>query len=235
MKKNKKLLFLIVLICIFIIIIALIACFVIKDYHDGQIGKSVTDPVGDEFSSIFLYRLSNDIVMKEHNPDWFSWQDLEISIAEHIIMGYKNGWTDSQVIRNAAEATVKDYFDNKAKDNTALTDEEVKFIIDKSVFNTQPQYFSRVTEKQIDTIINIVFADYDLTASKEEMQKIVDATNHGKMTAVIFAKNVYEICKKSAGKDKNIINTIISKLKKAKTDPLISENEYREITDNLFD
>jgi len=187
MKRNKKG-FTLVELVIVIAVIAILAGVMIAVFS-GVVRRAEESAKLQEIKNQEIAQKADDILKKVDNANWLGWEDFETSVVEKLTKVIVDNKTpgevtlDSQAVQSAVTAAVTQYYAEHKLDNTALTEEQVKVIINDA-FKAN---YNGVTEAQVRTIVNTAVNSIGSPLSKTQIQAIVDAAvakvEAGKLTA----------------------------------------------------
>ena len=144
---------------------------------------------------------ANDVIEKLSNSNWLGWEDFETNLVAKMTEVYKNAKkdeiTDVNTIQEAVKAAVAEYYAKHSQDNTGLTAEQVKYIVETAVAKNA---YVGVTEAQVKAIVNAAVSGTS-TLTKSQVQAIVDAAQAKNLTAAQVSKAIADATAKLATTD----------------------------------
>lgn len=178
MKRNKKG-FTLVELVIVIAVVAILAGVMIAVFS-GVVRRAEESAKLQEMKNAEIASKADDILKKIDNAKWFGWEDLETKIGETItktINGLDLSSNSSvaadelkTAVAAAVDTAIAKYAVAQGTENTALTAEQVKFIVEQAVASK-----GGVTETQVRSIVNTAVAGLATPLTKTQVQAVVDA------------------------------------------------------------
>ena len=169
--KNKKG-FTLVELVIVIAVIAILAGVMIGTFA-SVVKKANESRKAQEMAAAKTEQTANDVIEKLSNSNWLGWEDFETNLVAKMTEVYKNAKkdeiTDVNTIQEAVKAAVAEYYAKHSQDNTGLTAEQVKAIVNSAVSGS-----STLTKSQVQAIVDAAQAK-NLTAAQVS-KAIADAT-----------------------------------------------------------
>ena len=133
--KNKKG-FTLVELVIVIAVIAILAGVMIGTFA-SVVKKANESRKAQEMAAAKTEQTANDVIEKLSNSNWLGWEDFETNLVAKMTEVYKNAKkdeiTDVNTIQEAVKAAVAEYYAKHSQDNTGLTAEQVKYIVETAV------------------------------------------------------------------------------------------------------
>ena len=166
--KQKRKGFTLVELVIVIAVIAILAGVMIAVFANVVKKANESAKLQDEKQAEIQQKL-DDIEKKLTNENWLGWEDFENELAEQIGKIEAGQLTQSE-IEAAIDTAIKQY----AGSDTALTEAQVKAIIERALSG-------QLTAAQVETIVKKYTDGTGLTAS--QVQKIVNAAMANQLTA----------------------------------------------------
>ena len=178
--KNKKG-FTLVELVIVIAVIAILAGVMIGTFA-SVVKKANESRKAQEMAAAKTEQTANDVIEKLSNSNWLGWEDFETNLVAKMTEVYKNAKkdeiTDVNTIQEAVKAAVAEYYAKHSQDNTGLTAEQVKYIVETALSNKS---YSGVTAEQVKAIVNNATSGLS-NLSKSQVQAIVDAAQAKNLT-----------------------------------------------------
>ena len=174
--RNKKG-FTLVELVIVIAVIAILAGVMIGTFA-SVVKKAKESAKMQEMTAQKQEQIANDIDAKLKNAEWLGWSDFETKLAEAVSKAVGTGtWSENQkenmvaAMKEAVDKALAEYAANLGKDNTGLTEEQVKYIVETAL---DKKSYSGVTAEQVKAIVNNAVSGTS-TLTKAQVQAIVDA------------------------------------------------------------
>ncbi len=177
--KNKKG-FTLVELVIVIAVIAILAGVMIGTFA-SVVKKANESAKMQEMAAAKTEQTANDVIEKLSNSNWLGWEDFETNLVAKMTEVYKGAKdvTDVNTIQEAVKTAVAEYYAKHSQDNTGLTEEQVKYIVETAVAKNA---YVGVTEAQVKAIINAAVSGTS-TLTKSQVQEIVNAAQDRNLTA----------------------------------------------------
>ena len=173
--RNKKG-FTLVELVIVIAVIAILAGVMIGTFA-SVVKKAKESAKMQEMTAQKQEQIANDIDQKLKNAEWLGWSDFETKLAEAVSKAVGTGtWDKDQkenmvaAMKEAVDKALAEYAANLGKDNTGLTEEQVKYIVETAL---DKKSYSGVTAEQVKAIVNSAVSGSS-TLTKSQVQAIVD-------------------------------------------------------------
>ncbi len=186
--KNKKG-FTLVELVIVIAVIAILAGVMIGTFA-SVVKKAKDSAKAQEMAAAKTEQTANDVIEKLSNSNWLGWEDFETNLVAKMTEVYKNAKkdeiTDVNTIQEAVKAAVAEYYAKHSQDNTGLTAEQVKYIVETAVAKNA---YVGVTAEQVKAIVNSAVSGSS-TLTKAQVQAIVDAAQAKNLTAAQVSKAI---------------------------------------------
>ena len=186
--KNKKG-FTLVELVIVIAVIAILAGVMIGTFA-SVVKKANESRKAQEMAAAKTEQTANDVIEKLSNSNWLGWEDFETNLVAKMTEVYKNAKkdeiTDVNTIQEAVKAAVAEYYAKHSQDNTGLTAEQVKYIVETAVAKNA---YVGVTAEQVKAIVNSAVSGSS-TLTKSQVQAIVDAAQAKNLTAAQVSKAI---------------------------------------------
>ena len=186
--KNKKG-FTLVELVIVIAVIAILAGVMIGTFA-SVVKKANESRKAQEMAAAKTEQTANDVIEKLSNSNWLGWEDFETNLVAKMTEVYKNAnkdeITDVNTIQEAVKAAVAEYYAKHSQDNTGLTAEQVKYIVETAVAKNA---YVGVTAEQVKAIVNSAVSGTS-TLTKAQVQAIVDAAQAKNLTAAQVSKAI---------------------------------------------
>ncbi len=197
--KNKKG-FTLVELVIVIAVIAILAGVMIGTFA-SVVKKANESRKAQEMAAAKTEQTANDVIEKLSNSNWLGWEDFETNLVAKMTEVYKNAKkdeiTDVNTIQEAVKAAVAEYYAKHSQDNTGLTAEQVKYIVETAVAKNA---YVGVTAEQVKAIVNSAVSGSS-TLTKSQVQAIVDAAQAKNLTAAQVSKAIADATAKLATTD----------------------------------
>ena len=208
--KNKKG-FTLVELVIVIAVIAILAGVMIGTFA-SVVKKANESRKAQEMAAAKTEQTANDVIEKLSNSNWLGWEDFEEKLATRLTKAYQDAKSDVPVdaIQDAVKGAVAKYFAEHANENTGLTEEQVKYIVETAVAKNA---YVGVTEAQVKAIINAAVSGTS-TLTKSQVQAIVDAAQARNLTLAQVSKAIADATPKDYAtlKDVEKINEANAKI-----------------------
>ena len=186
--RNKKG-FTLVELVIVIAVIAILAGVMIGTFA-SVVKKANESRKAQEMAAAKTEQTANDVIEKLNNSNWLGWEDFETNLVAKMTEVYKNAQkdeiTDVNTIQEAVKAAVAEYYAKHSQDNTGLTAEQVKYIVETAVAKNA---YVGVTAEQVKAIVNSAVSGSS-TLTKAQVQAIVDAAQAKNLTAAQVSKAI---------------------------------------------
>ena len=186
--RNKKG-FTLVELVIVIAVIAILAGVMIGTFA-SVVKKANESRKAQEMAAAKTEQTANDVIEKLSNSNWLGWEDFETNLVAKMTEVYKNAKkdeiTDVNTIQEAVKAAVAEYYAKHSQDNTGLTAEQVKYIVETAVAKNA---YVGVTAEQVKAIVNSAVSGSS-TLTKAQVQAIVDAAQAKNLTAAQVSKAI---------------------------------------------
>ena len=177
--RNKKG-FTLVELVIVIAVIAILAGVMIGTF--ASVVKSAKKSAEQqEMAAARTEQVANDVLEKLKNSEWLGWEDFETNLAKALAEQTSTieGKIESSTNYTAALREVLDeYVKKAAESNTALTEAQVKYIVESALAKNG----TGVTEAQVKAIINNAVSGTS-TLTKAQVQAIVEAAQANNLKA----------------------------------------------------
>ena len=195
--KNKKG-FTLVELVIVIAVIAILAGVMIGTFA-SVVKKAKDSAKAQEMAAAKQEQTANDVIEKLNNSNWLGWEDFEEKLATRLTKAYQDAKSDVPVdaIQDAVKGAVAKYFAEHANENTGLTAEQVKYIVETAVAKNA---YVGVTEAQVKAIVNAAVSGTS-TLTKSQVQAIVDAAQARNLTLAQVSKAIADATKDFAKTD----------------------------------
>jgi len=215
--KQKKKGFTLVELVIVIAVIAILAGVMIAVFANVVNKANESAKLQNDKQAEIQQKL-DDIEKKLENENWLGWEDFENELASQLA-----GVTKREDIENALNKAFEEYDKSHASQNTGLTVEQVKNIVENALSN-------QLTEAQVKTIVNGAMSS-NLTSA--QVSSIVNAA----MKNTLSAAQVQSIVKAAVGESQSAIEAnlkaaIETEIAKVNT---LSKEEIEEILDQYFE
>ena len=195
--RNKKG-FTLVELVIVIAVIAILAGVMIGTFA-SVVKKANESRKAQEMAAAKTEQTANDVIEKLSNSNWLGWEDFEEKLATRLTKAYQDAKSDVPVdaIQDAVKGAVAKYFAEHANENTGLTEEQVKYIVETAVAKNA---YVGVTEAQVKAIVNAAVSGTS-TLTKSQVQAIVDAAQARNLTLAQVSKAIADATKDFAKTD----------------------------------
>ena len=195
--RNKKG-FTLVELVIVIAVIAILAGVMIGTFA-SVVKKANESRKAQEMAAAKTEQTANDVIEKLNNSNWLGWEDFEEKLATRLTKAYQDAKSDVPVdaIQDAVKGAVAKYFAEHANENTGLTEEQVKYIVETAVAKNA---YVGVTEAQVKAIVNAAVSGTS-TLTKSQVQAIVDAAQARNLTLAQVSKAIADATKDFAKTD----------------------------------
>ena len=206
--RNKKG-FTLVELVIVIAVIAILAGVMIGTFA-SVVKKAKESAKMQEMTAQKQEQIANDIDAKLKNAEWLGWSDFETKLAEAVSKAVGKGtWDKDQkenmvaAMKEAVDKALAEYAANLGKDNTGLTEEQVKYIVETAL---DKKSYSGVTAEQVKAIVNSAVSGSS-TLTKSQVQAIVDKSAGLTVAEVAAAIN------RATAENKTNLDTAITAIK----------------------
>ncbi len=206
--RNKKG-FTLVELVIVIAVIAILAGVMIGTFA-SVVKKAKESAKMQEMTAQKQEQIANDIDAKLKNAEWLGWSDFETKLAEAVSKAVGTGtWDKDQkenmvaAMKEAVDKALAEYAANLGKDNTGLTEEQVKYIVETAL---DKKSYSGVTAEQVKAIVNSAVSGSS-TLTKSQVQAIVDKSAGLTVAEVAAAIN------RATAENKTNLDTAITDIK----------------------
>ncbi len=206
--RNKKG-FTLVELVIVIAVIAILAGVMIGTFA-SVVKKAKESAKMQEMTAQKQEQIANDIDAKLKNAEWLGWSDFETKLAEAVSKAVGKGtWDKDQkenmvaAMKEAVDKALAEYAANLGKDNTGLTEEQVKYIVETAL---DKKSYSGVTAEQVKAIVNSAMSNSS-TLTKSQVQAIVDKSAGLTVAEVAAAIN------RATAENKTNLDTAIADIK----------------------
>ena len=206
--RNKKG-FTLVELVIVIAVIAILAGVMIGTFA-SVVKKAKESAKMQEMTAQKQEQIANDIDAKLKNAEWLGWSDFETKLAEAVSKAVGKGtWDKDQkenmvaAMKEAVDKALAEYAANLGKDNTGLTEEQVKYIVETAL---DKKSYSGVTAEQVKAIVNSAVSGSS-TLTKSQVQAIVDKSAGLTVAEVAAAIN------RATAENKTNLDTAIADIK----------------------
>ena len=206
--RNKKG-FTLVELVIVIAVIAILAGVMIGTFA-SVVKKAKESAKMQEMTAQKQEQIANDIDAKLKNAEWLGWSDFETKLAEAVSKAVGTGtWDKDQkenmvaAMKEAVDKALAEYAANLGKDNTGLTEEQVKYIVETAL---DKKSYSGVTAEQVKAIVNSAVSGSS-TLTKSQVQAIVDKSAGLTVAEVAAAIN------RATAENKTNLDTAIADIK----------------------
>ena len=206
--RNKKG-FTLVELVIVIAVIAILAGVMIGTFA-SVVKKAKESAKMQEMTAQKQEQIANDIDAKLKNAEWLGWSDFETKLAEAVSKAVGTGtWDKDQkenmvaAMKEAVDKALAEYAANLGKNNTGLTEEQVKYIVETAL---DKKSYSGVTAEQVKAIVNSAVSGSS-TLTKSQVQAIVDKSAGLTVAEVAAAIN------RATAENKTNLDTAITDIK----------------------
>ena len=190
--KNKKG-FTLVELVIVIAVIAILAGVMIGTFA-SVVKKAKDSAKAQEMAAAKQEQTANDVIEKLNNSNWLGWEDFEEKLAERLTKAYKEGSTTNvpvDALQDAVKGAMAAYYANAQLENTGLTEQQVKTIINDAFAKVS---FTGVSAEQVKAIVNTAVSGTS-TLTKSQVQAIVDAAQAKNLSLAQVTKAIADATK----------------------------------------
>ena len=190
--KNKKG-FTLVELVIVIAVIAILAGVMIGTFA-SVVKKAKESAKAQEMAAAKQEQTANDVIEKLNNSNWLGWEDFEEKLAERLTKAYKEGSTTNvpvDALQDAVKGAMAAYYANAQLENTGLTEQQVKTIINDAFAKVS---FTGVSAEQVKAIVNTAVSGTS-TLTKSQVQAIVDAAQAKNLSLAQVTKAIADATK----------------------------------------
>ena len=184
--RNKKG-FTLVELVIVIAVIAILAGVMIGTFA-SVVKKAKDSAKAQEMAAAKQEQTANDVIEKLNNSNWLGWEDFEEKLATRLTKAYQDAKSDVPVdaLQDAVKGAMAAYYANAQLENTGLTEQQVKTIINDAFAKVS---FTGVSAEQVKAIVNAAVSGTS-TLTKSQVQAIVDAAQAKNLTAAQVSKAI---------------------------------------------
>ena len=209
--KNKKG-FTLVELVIVIAVIAILAGVMIGTFA-SVVKKAKDSAKAQEMAAAKQEQVANDVIEKLNNSNWLGWEDFEEKLATRLTKAYQEGSKENvpvDAIQDAVKGAVAAYYANAQLENTGLTEQQVKTIINDAFAKVS---FTGVSAEQVKAIVNAAVSGTS-TLTKSQVQAIVDAAQAKNLSLAQVTKAIADATPKDYAtlKDVEKINEANAKI-----------------------
>ena len=189
--RNKKG-FTLVELVIVIAVIAILAGVMIGTFA-SVVKKAKDSAKAQEMAAAKQEQTANDVIEKLNNSNWLGWTDFEEKLATRLTKAYQDAKSDVPVdaIQDAVKGAVAAYYANAQLENTGLTEQQVKTIINDAFAKVS---FTGVSAEQVKAIVNAAVSGTS-TLTKSQVQAIVDAAQAKNLSLAQVTKAIADATK----------------------------------------
>ena len=190
--RNKKG-FTLVELVIVIAVIAILAGVMIGTFA-SVVKKAKDSAKAQEMAAAKQEQTANDVIEKLNNSNWLGWEDFEEKLAERLTKAYKEGSTTNvpvDALQDAVKGAMAAYYANAQLENTGLTEQQVKTIINDAFAKVS---FTGVSAEQVKAIVNAAVSGTS-TLTKSQVQAIVDAAQAKNLSLAQVTKAIADATK----------------------------------------
>ena len=189
--KNKKG-FTLVELVIVIAVIAILAGVMIGTFA-SVVKKAKDSAKAQEMAAAKQEQTANDVIEKLNNSNWLGWEDFEEKLATRLTKAYQDSTAKVPVdaIQDAVKGAVAAYYANAQLENTGLTEQQVKTIINDAFAKVS---FTGVSAEQVKAIVNAAVSGTS-TLTKSQVQAIVDAAQAKNLSLAQVTKAIADATK----------------------------------------
>ena len=208
--RNKKG-FTLVELVIVIAVIAILAGVMIGTFA-SVVKKANESRKAQEMAAAKQEQTANDVIEKLNNSNWLGWEDFEEKLAERLTKAYQDAKSDVPVgaLQDAVKGAMAAYYANAQLENTGLTEQQVKTIINDAFAKVS---FTGVSAEQVKAIVNAAVSGTS-TLTKSQVQAIVDAAQAKNLSLAQVTKAIADATPKDYAtlKDVEEINKANAKI-----------------------
>ena len=189
--KNKKG-FTLVELVIVIAVIAILAGVMIGTFA-SVVKKAKDSAKAQEMAAAKQEQTANDVIEKLNNSNWLGWEDFEEKLAERLTKAYQDSTAKVPVdaLQDAVKGAMAAYYANAQLENTGLTEQQVKTIINDAFAKVS---FTGVSAEQVKAIVNAAVSGTS-TLTKSQVQAIVDAAQAKNLSLAQVTKAIADATK----------------------------------------
>ena len=189
--RNKKG-FTLVELVIVIAVIAILAGVMIGTFA-SVVKKAKDSAKAQEMAAAKQEQTANDVIEKLNNSNWLGWEDFEEKLATRLTKAYQDSTAKVPVdaIQDAVKGAVAAYYANAQLENTGLTEQQVKTIINDAFAKVS---FTGVSAEQVKAIVNAAVSGTS-TLTKSQVQAIVDAAQAKNLSLAQVTKAIADATK----------------------------------------
>ena len=208
--RNKKG-FTLVELVIVIAVIAILAGVMIGTFA-SVVKKAKDSAKAQEMAAAKQEQTANDVIEKLNNSNWLGWEDFEEKLATRLTKAYQDAKFDVPVgaLQDAVKGAMAAYYANSQLENTGLTEQQVKTIINDAFAKVS---FTGVSAEQVKAIVNAAVSGTS-TLTKSQVQAIVDAAQAKNLSLAQVTKAIADATPKDYAtlKDVEEINKANAKI-----------------------
>ena len=191
--RNKKG-FTLVELVIVIAVIAILAGVMIGTFA-SVVKKAKDSAKAQEMAAAKQEQTANDVIEKLNNSNWLGWEDFEEKLATRLTTAFKSELKDGTVsvgeLQDAVKGAMAAYYANAQLENTGLTEQQVKTIINDAFAKVS---FTGVSAEQVKAIVNAAVSGTS-TLTKSQVQAIVDAAQAKNLSLAQVTKAIADATK----------------------------------------
>ncbi len=189
--RNKKG-FTLVELVIVIAVIAILAGVMIGTFA-SVVKKAKESAKAQEMAAAKQEQTANDVIEKLNNSNWLGWEDFEEKLATRLTKAYQDAKSDVPVgaLQDAVKGAMAAYYANSQLENTGLTEQQVKTIINDAFAKVS---FTGVSAEQVKAIVNAAVSGTS-TLTKSQVQAIVDAAQAKNLSLAQVTKAIADATK----------------------------------------
>ena len=189
--RNKKG-FTLVELVIVIAVIAILAGVMIGTFA-SVVKKAKDSAKAQEMAAAKQEQTANDVIEKLNNSNWLGWEDFEEKLATRLTKAYQDAKSDVPVdaLQDAVKGAMAAYYANAQLENTGLTEQQVKTIINDAFAKVS---FTGVSAEQVKAIVNAAVSGTS-TLTKSQVQAIVDAAQAKNLSLAQVTKAIADATK----------------------------------------
>ena len=191
--RNKKG-FTLVELVIVIAVIAILAGVMIGTFA-SVVKKANESRKAQEMAAAKTEQTANDVIEKLSNSNWLGWEDFEEKLATRLTTAFKSELKDGTVsvgeLQDAVKGAMAAYYANAQLENTGLTEQQVKTIINDAFAKVS---FTGVSAEQVKAIVNAAVSGTS-TLTKSQVQAIVDAAQAKNLSLAQVTKAIADATK----------------------------------------
>ena len=189
--KNKKG-FTLVELVIVIAVIAILAGVMIGTFA-SVVKKAKESAKAQEMAAAKQEQTANDVIEKLNNSNWLGWEDFEEKLATRLTKAYQDSTAKVPVdaLQDAVKGAMAAYYANAQLENTGLTEQQVKTIINDAFAKVS---FTGVSAEQVKAIVNAAVSGTS-TLTKSQVQAIVDAAQAKNLSLAQVTKAIADATK----------------------------------------